>query len=261
MENASKALIMAGGMLLAILIISLLLYAWSLFSKYQSSKDSLADVEDTTKFNEQFANYDRKDVQGYELLSLVNKVIDYNYRKSNDAAGKADDKYVPITLKITLGDDGKRKKLTKDGTIRLFKQSTYTQSNTVNAFGSIIGTNNGTGMQKIENDYGGSDAANKVAKGIDSIFLSDQHLAQNRNLGKSDDDSWADAIKKFNACTTKLKVNDKASLLAQKENAYKYYEYMQFKRAKFDSVSSSIKYDASTGRIYQMEFEFTGSLY
>ena len=51
MENASKALIMAGGMLLAILIISLLVYAWSLFSKYQASKDSLADIEDTAKFN------------------------------------------------------------------------------------------------------------------------------------------------------------------------------------------------------------------
>ncbi len=49
MENASKALIMAGGMLLAILIVSLLIYAWSLFSEYQASQDSLADVEDTAK--------------------------------------------------------------------------------------------------------------------------------------------------------------------------------------------------------------------
>ena len=80
MENASKALIMAGGMLLAILIISLLMYAWSLFSKYQASKDSLSDVEDTAKFNEQFANYDRDDVKGYEIISLINKITDYNYK-------------------------------------------------------------------------------------------------------------------------------------------------------------------------------------
>ena len=257
MENASKALIMAGGMLLAILIVSLLIYAWSLFSKYQSSNDSLADVEDTTKFNEQFANYDRKGVQGYELLSLVNKVIDYNYRKSSDSQAKNDDKYTPITLKISLGAQNQRKKLTKDETIRVFTGSgDYVQSDTVNKFEGIL-----TNMQQIENRYGSADAANKVAKGIDSIFLSDQQLTQNRNLGKSDDDSWADAIKKFNACTTKLKVSDKASLLAEKENAYKYYEYMQFKRAKFDSVSSAIKYDNSTGRIYYMEFSFTGNLY
>ena len=60
MENASKALIMAGGMLLAILLVSLFLYAWSLISDYQASQDSLTEIEDTAKFNEQFAQYDRK---------------------------------------------------------------------------------------------------------------------------------------------------------------------------------------------------------
>ena len=111
MENASKALIMAGGMLLAILIVSLLIYAWSLFSEYQASQDSLADVEDTAKFNEQFANYDRDDVQGYELISLVNKIIDYNYRKSDDGEAKNNNKYSPIKITVNFGSDDNRKSL------------------------------------------------------------------------------------------------------------------------------------------------------
>ena len=90
---AHLVLIMAGGMLLAILIISLLIYAWSLFSKYQASQDSLSEIEDVSKFNEQFANYERDGIQGYEILSLVNKVIDYNYRKSNAGDAKNDEKY------------------------------------------------------------------------------------------------------------------------------------------------------------------------
>lgn len=89
---------MAGGMLLAILIVSLLIYAWSLFSKYQSSQDELIEIEDTAKFNEQFTNYQRSNVKGYDILSLANKVVDYNYRKSNDAEAKNDEKYVPITI-------------------------------------------------------------------------------------------------------------------------------------------------------------------
>ena len=84
MDNASKALLMAGGMLLAILILTLLIYAWSLFSEYQSSRDDLADIENTAKFNQQFTNYDRDDVQGYELITLVNQIIDYNERKTED---------------------------------------------------------------------------------------------------------------------------------------------------------------------------------
>ena len=53
MDNASKALIMAGGMLLAMLILALLMYAWSLFSEYQTSQDDLEEIENTAKFNEQ----------------------------------------------------------------------------------------------------------------------------------------------------------------------------------------------------------------
>ena len=113
MENASKALIMAGGMLLAILIVSLLVYAWSLFSKYQSSQDDLTDIEDTAKFNEQFTNYQRDKVKGYEILSLVNKVIDYNYRKTNAEGAQNDEKYKFVTIIIKMGDAEKRKKLIK----------------------------------------------------------------------------------------------------------------------------------------------------
>ena len=95
---------MAGGMLLAILIVSLLIYAWSLFSKYQSSQDDLTDIEDTAKFNEQFTNYQRDNVKGYDILSLANKVTDYNYRKS-ESDRTNDENYVPITIAINLTDD------------------------------------------------------------------------------------------------------------------------------------------------------------
>lgn len=261
MENASKALIMAGGMLLAILIISLLIYAWSLFSKYQSSQDELSNIEDTAKFNEQFTNYDRNDVQGYEILSLVNKVIDYNYRKSSAAGAKNDDKYPFITLIIDFGSTNNIKdKLTKDKTRpRVFQSTQYTQSDTANTFGTII-----TQMNGIENLYGGADYATKMAKGIDGIILSNEQLAQNRSQGITDNDSKTAALKKFNSCSNNKKYNNYDLMASeQKEHIYSYYEYMQFKRALFNSVSNAIKYDDEngTGRIIQMKFEFTGKLY
>ncbi len=63
------------------------------------------------KFNEQFANYDRDDVQGYELISLVNKIIDYNYRKSDDGEAKNNNKYSPIKITVKFGSDDNRKSL------------------------------------------------------------------------------------------------------------------------------------------------------
>ena len=192
MENASKALIMAGGMLLAILIVSLLIYAWSLFSKYQASKDSLSDVEDTAKFNEQFANYDRDDVQGYEIISLINKITDYNYRKSNDTEAKNNKKYTPITITVNLGSDENRKSLCP-GSLgennKLFDKNTYEQSTqtTRNPFSNIIATAN-----QLEDHFGGSDDATKVAKGYTALFETIRNDADKIN-----------AVRKFNYSSSK----------------------------------------------------------
>ena len=249
MENASKALIMAGGMLLAILIISLLVYAWSLFSKYQSSKDSLSDIEDTAKFNEQFSNYDRDDVQGYELISLVNKIIDYNYRKSNDAEAKSNDKYSPIIITISFGNANNRMELCPEsGTNnKLFTQDKYEQSSrtTRNPFKDIIDIAIG-----LENRWGGSDDATKIAKGYNAIFKN-----------PSTDADKINAVKKFNYSSSNKKYNmnvqgyeDMTS--NEKDGAFEYYEYMQFKKSVFKSDSSKIVYDNVTGRITQMVFNF-----
>lgn len=245
-------------MLLAMLMVSLLIYAWGLFSKYQSSKDSLADIEDTAKFNEQFTHYDRNDVQGYEVLSLINQVVDYNFRKSNDALAKNDYKYVPIKIVINLGDENTRKnKLAKDGNLRLFVGSgTYTQSDTVNKFQDIIGF-----ATETEQRYGGADSATRIAKSIDSIFLSDEQLTYNSNQGISNEESWENAKNKFNSYSTNKEVTSQSELNAEKERVYKYYEYIQFKRGIFKSNSNAIQYDTATGRICYMEFSFTGDIH
>lgn len=115
MENASKALLIAGEVLIAILLITLLIYAWGKYQEYQASQEDLAEIEDTTEFNNQFANYDRDDVLGYELITLVNQVIDYNYRRSNLDDAKSNDKYPPVTVIINLGRGNVKEKLTYNG--------------------------------------------------------------------------------------------------------------------------------------------------
>ncbi len=41
-----------------------------------------------------------------------------------------------------------------------------------------------------------------------------------------------------------------------REDIYKYYEYIQFKRAYFKCTGT--KYNTQTGRITELNFEFTG---
>ena len=80
MENASKALIMAGSVLIALLVVGALVLMFSNLTSYQNSNEKATKDEQITKFNQEYSTYNRKDVRGNELYSLINRVVDYNRR-------------------------------------------------------------------------------------------------------------------------------------------------------------------------------------
>lgn len=77
MENASKALIMAGSVLIALIVISLLVVFYNNIRNLQKTELSVEQQEKAGEFNKQYEVYQR-DIYGSELLSLVNKINDYN---------------------------------------------------------------------------------------------------------------------------------------------------------------------------------------
>ena len=103
MENASKALLIAGGILILIILVSLVLIVKNNVTNFYASEDELQMIADKTKFNEQFTRFNRDDVEGYELISLANKVVDYNERLSS-AVTSNDSQAEPVRLAITLWD-------------------------------------------------------------------------------------------------------------------------------------------------------------
>lgn len=274
MENAAKALIIAAGMLLAILILTLVLYAWSSISEYQKEKYELQYIENVAKFNEQFAQYDRNDVAGYELISLANKVADYNAKYSK--LGTNNDGYNPITMTIDFLNNDKLKKLTYDDTIRLFKSKTYSQGLTKNEIEEFIKT----GLD-CETAYGTEECISRISKNINSIFIKDfdsdtakAFLQKKEALRKFYDivpmTVWDGNLKLINIykdSTKKTIDNDKvegayAELTKDnrspnrtiKTDVYKYYEYTQFKRCIFKCTN--MEYNNETSRIEKIEYKF-----
>ncbi len=262
MENASKALIMAGGIILAMLIVSLLIFAWSKFSEFYSSDDVLREVQNVAKFNEQFTAYDRI-VSGYELISLANKVADYNFRYSNAENAKNDQKYEPITLIINWsGQDVSN--LSYDGTNRLFINNRITQSDTSNQIKNLLSIEDTIDLC--------TESATKVAKAYDNInprtaykiyfpnepetssYESIQHTA----TGKAVKDV---CVKNFNMnVKSDEKVQDFLVLESKylsNANILKYYEYYQFKKAKFECTDIQYRSEGQ-GRVKSIEFKFTG---
>lgn len=77
MENASKALIMAGSVLMAILIIGLLVFGYQSLSSLEQSKENAKGDLKAEQYMERFEQFDRT-LYGSELLSLANLLEDYN---------------------------------------------------------------------------------------------------------------------------------------------------------------------------------------
>lgn len=78
MENASKALIMAGSVLLSVLIISALILMFNQLSSLKNTEINSNDLTKVSEYNKQIENFERAGLYGSEMLSLINLIEDYN---------------------------------------------------------------------------------------------------------------------------------------------------------------------------------------
>lgn len=98
MENASKALLMAGGILLAVLVLGLLgLLLSSITSKKLSEEKSL-EAQQLQEFNQQWEAYNKKALYGTDIITVVNKAIENN--KKVEVSGDEDPYFINIVLNL-----------------------------------------------------------------------------------------------------------------------------------------------------------------
>lgn len=112
MENASKALIIAGAILLAILLISLgiIVYRQAAGVMDNNAMDEVA----VTTFNEKFQQYEGENVRGTQVNSLLNTVKQNNLSNSGDTSKK-----------VTVTYDGDNWTGTKDQTGKALTGKSY----------------------------------------------------------------------------------------------------------------------------------------
>lgn len=95
MENASKALIIAGAILLSILIISLGIFIFNQASEITKSSN-LSEVE-VLQFNEKFTSFEGNNVRGSEVNTLITRILQNN-------VANQEDKSKQVKLKIEAGE-------------------------------------------------------------------------------------------------------------------------------------------------------------
>ena len=123
MENATKALLMAGAVLIAIIIISLLVRTYGNMGQFQRQQLSVEEAEKLEAYNKEYTKYLNQYVYGTEVITVINKVLssdydikvtmkfedDYTYQKPTYKNGKKTKKTVTVKsgkdLTITNDDE------------------------------------------------------------------------------------------------------------------------------------------------------------
>lgn len=101
MENASKALLMAGGILIAMITITVFVYMFSQISEMKNITDKDTSQEELLAYNQAFEAYNKKLMYGADIISVINKAIDNNKRYDVEAPEFYDNMYhVNVTFKL-----------------------------------------------------------------------------------------------------------------------------------------------------------------
>ncbi|MEI3394571.1 MAG: hypothetical protein V8R82_02525 [Clostridia bacterium] len=232
MENASKALVMAGGILIALLVIGALLLMFNQVSDYQRSGTDLEKDQQLTDFNKEFTQFTYGDIKGYELISLVNKVIDYNGK-----SGTAN--YVDYSLKITVKIEnlqGFAGKYGTQGKSKLFgRVSSYIVNTSATQFITDV-----TKFRELENTYSLA-TMSKLSANYDTL--------KNAYDNPSDENGTYEG-KMQEIVGRVVKYNNKTIKLSDIEN---YREYSEFKTSTFESSTPEYY---SNGQVKSMAFKF-----
>lgn len=272
MENATKALLIAAGVMIGIMVLSLLVMGYNQISSYYASKDESDAITQLAKFNETFENYNKQNIRGTDLLTLMNKIIDYNERYSY-----ANEKQYPrINVNIEINTNGftdiwKNNFMyspTDSPIVTPNNRITNTTGGTsdrnrdrnliavTNIETTLINSNtdlslNPTKLQKLTSNI------SNFRLGTNETDLSVTQPQINDRLKRANliKDILGKTINFPNNANGAAGIADSAgqNLISRVQSiATQYYQYQQFKRAYFDCTH--VGYDAETARINEMNF-------
>ena len=95
MENAAKALTIAGTILISVLVISAVVFMYRDLTSVKRQDAENQKVQEITDFNKSFESFD-KTLNGAKMLSLANKIQDYNTKYVD----RMSEGYNPIVLYV-----------------------------------------------------------------------------------------------------------------------------------------------------------------
>lgn len=210
MENASKALLMAGGMLIALLVIGALLLAFNQIGDYEKGKSSMTKSSQVADFNKEFGKYSGDDVKGYDLLTLINKAIDFNSKEgtTKETANSVDySKKIKIVItnmkkfKNKYGVNNSSEWLKGNSDSYETQNSGDTIPNGIKKFTELERTYTLSKLSNLSSNYDSIKAGTKTVKdiiGTDDSRITLEVIAQYREYSEFKSSSFKNTDMKYN---------------------------------------------------------------
>lgn len=244
MENASKALLIAGGVLIALIIMSLLVVTFTKIGDYQKSQSTSSKESELAKFNRDFERYTEGEIKGVDIVSLINKIHDYNTKKESILGGDSatDSTAIDYNIKMELtvsGLDAFNTKYAYKGDTsndQLFKQGSFTYNST-NREGNTI-KDQLDGFAEGEKQLGIS-----FMKKLSSTYIPGE--TRQKNI-----DEISKKLKEIDKDKYESWNGDNSPTL---DTIKKYRQYSEFKSDKF-IASDTPKY--KNGQICELSFKY-----
>lgn len=201
MENASKALTIAGGVLIAVMLAVLVYYVFTHWGDSQRMQQEDVDAQKVEDFNKSYLSYEQGTaLYGSELLGLINKMTDYN--KSDDVKY---DFYDAMNMTIKI------RELSGSGG-NLFAKGTYDLKKINDTITTVMNSTSNNSKYK--------------GKISDSQW---EYLAKSSSSSDTT----------FNKLCTELNIDPNLDRPTLKSAAAEYYKYVQFKRMKFKHTGTT----------------------
>lgn len=95
MENIADALKMAAGVMIALMLLSLLLFAFTIISKNENAKKDREITKESTEFNKKFLAFDKSSMYGTDVISILGLAISNNETYKQKVEAYPDGSFVP----------------------------------------------------------------------------------------------------------------------------------------------------------------------
>lgn len=217
MENATKALEMAGSVLIGILILGCIVYMYNQVATVKKINQDSIRIEQASDFNKDYDAYNRDNLYGSDLFSLANLIENYNKKESDDKD------YGKIEIKVNI------------------------KTPIINAEYFVLSEYN---AEKITDAY--EKLANKIRKiGTKVYFSKDVSYWSNYGTSSRLEQQLQQELGSSKYDSSTSKINELKNYILE----YNQYLSEQKDMARKNFKCSKMEYYSNTGRIKLMEFE------